>query len=33
MRAKPTTMFLAQCSWTSKNSPSSTTRWITSFMS
>src|ERR1017187_8193624 len=33
MRPNPTTIFLAQCSWTSKNSPSSTTRWITSLMS
>ena len=33
MCANPTTMFFAQCSWTSKNSPSSTTRWITSLMS
>src|SRR5258708_2122598 len=33
MRPKPTTIFLAQCSWTSKKSPSSTTRWMTSLMS
>jgi hypothetical protein len=31
--AKPTTMFMAWKGWTSRNSPRSTTRRITSFMS
>ena len=33
MRAKPVTMLRAKVSWISKKSPSSTTLWISSFMS